>query len=332
MKFNFKVGEYVQLYRRQINPLGGVIDFIPVKGSVGKISDISNNGKMVTVSWKGFVNNGGEWIVHPHNLKRITKEFHDKYGEIVEEVKEIVKADDPYTEFKKKSIERNRLCAFIINGREFPGHICYAPAFCNFPINEFKVFFHHLKEEHLDYVDFIINESVFKDFFIEKDANKYPNEVLPINTKIHKSYGVLAACVAIRSAHEYKGYLEMWHKLVKAGVEKNFSILIAQLFRQNDGFYRNGDGHSLIGKVNGKRIKDFVEGKFNKKAGSIFAYVIQDGDGYRADIGVPCAVYEYLAKKKLITNDRYGYTKQNDPLSDGAIIKMAKDLYEEAMK
>ena len=323
MKFNFKVGEYVQLYRRQIDPIGGDVEDIPVKGSVGLI--VSSWAVHITVKWKGVENYRNVWAVHPHNLKRITKEFHDKYGEII-------KADDPYAEFKKKSIERNGLCAFILNGRELPGHICYAPVFGNFPINEFKVFFHHLKDEHLDYVDFIINESVFKDFFIEKDSNKYPNEVLPINTEIHKSYGVLAACIAIRSAHEYKGYVEMWHKLVKAGVEKNLSILIAQLFRQNDGFYYNGDGHSLIGKVNGKRIKDFVEGKFNKEANSVFEYVIQDDNGYRSDIGIPCTVYEYLKKKKLITTDRYGYTKQSDPLSDEAIIKMAKDLYEEAMK
>lgn len=326
MKFNFKVGEYVQLYRRQIDPIGGDVKYIPVKGSVGKIAYIA--AAWVSVHWKY---DDDTWAVHPHNLKRITKEFYEKYGEIDEE-EEIVEAADPYAEFKKTSIENDRLCAFILNGQEFPGYICYAPAFGNSPINEFKVFFHHLKDEHLDYVDFIISESVFKDFFIEKDANKYPNEVLPINTKIHKSYGVLAACVAIRSAHEYKGYVEMWHKLVKAGVDKNFSILIAQLFRFNDGFYRNGDGHSLIGKVNGKRIKDFVEGKFNKEASSIFEYVIQDNKGYRADSGTPCAVFEYLSKKNLITTDRYGYTKQNDPLSDEDIIKMAKDIYEEAMK
>lgn len=326
MKFNFKVGEYVQLYRRQIDPLGGDIEDIPIKGSVGFIVNIYNGS--ITVKWKGIERHARIWTVQPHNLKRITKEFHDNYRVIVEE-----KVDNsPYAAFKKKCLDADRLSNFILNGEEFPGQICYAPVFSRFPIKEFKVFFPRIKEEHLPYVSFIVNESVFKDFFIEKDANKYMTEVIEINTKIHQSYGVLAACIAIRSVHEFPKYHEVWDKLVKLGVEKNLAVLVAQQFQNGDGYYRQGSGHTLISKITKERLKDYLSGKFKEKSVSIFEYVIQNDAAYGRSPKFPCAMFDALSKKGLMGTDRYGYPTQTKPFTYEQIAETANELYNEVMQ
>lgn len=323
MKFNFKVGEYVQLYRRQISPLGGDEKDIPAKGSVGKITRLL--GVYAEVIWKNREESVEEWAVFPHNLKRITKEFHDNYGEPVKE-------EAPYAEFKKRSLARNQLCNFILNGKEYPGQICYAHVFSEFPIKEFKVFFPRIKEEHLPYVSFIINESVFKDFFIEKDAKQYMTEVVEINTKIHQSYGVLAACIAIRSVHEFPEYHEVWDKLVKIGVEKNLAILVAQQFQNGDGYYRQGTAHTLLSKITKERLKDYLSGKFKENARSIFEYVIQNDEAYGRSAQYPCAMFDALSKKGLMGADRYGYPKQDKPFTYEQIAEIANELYNEVMQ
>ncbi len=324
MKFNFKVGEYVQLYRRQIDPIGGDVARIPVKGSVGNITYIAE--KWINIEWKGFEFKDGSWAVHPHNLKRITKEFHDNYEEPVKE------KEAPYAEFKKRSLDRNQLCNFILNGEEYPGQICYAPVFSLFPIKEFKVFFPRIKKEHLPYVSFIVNESVFKDFFIEKDVKKYMTEVVEINTKIHQSYGVLAACIAIRSVHEFPKYHKVWDKLVKLGVEKNLAVLVAQQFQNGDGYYRQGSGHTLISKITKERLKDYLSGKFKEKAGSIYEYVIQNDAAYGRSAKYPCAMFDALSKKGLIGPDRFGYPTQTKPFTYKQIAEIANELYNEVMQ
>lgn len=327
MKFNFKVGEYVQLYRRQIDPMGGDINDIPDKGCVGYIVNIHNG--LVTVKWKGIERHASIWTVDPHNLKRITKEFHDNYGE---PVKEEEVDNSPYAEFKKRSLNRDQFCNFILNGEEFPGQICYAPVFSRFPIKEFKVFFPRIKEAHLPYVSFIINESVFKDFFIEKDAKKYMTEVLEINTKIHQEYGVIAACIAIRCVYEFPKYHEVWDKLVKLGVEKNLAVLVAQQFREGYRYHHQGSGHTLISKITKERLKDYLSGKFKENARSIFEYVIQNDAAYGRSPKFPCAMFDALKKKGLMGTDRFGYPTQDKPFTYEQIAEVANELYNEVMQ
>lgn len=305
MKYNFKIGERVQLYRRETDPLGGAIGNIPPVGSIGTIYNLAfskkSNCEFATIKWDGhFI-----WAVRCCNLKRIKEE---KKEEEPKEDELILKADE------------HSLVQYRYNGILRSNDICYASAFRADKLTSFEVYHPKLKKRHHDYINFIINESPVADAFINKDAKDYcSRKVIPYNCNIH-SRGVFAGAVALRCVWEYSDYFRIWTLLANAGVNKSVAIYVANLFRNGD--YSSHDGHCLLHDVKKiEALRNFINKKFVVST-NMMEHITQEypiyGDGVITSI---------LEKNKWFTKDQYNYKRYNK-MTDEMLIELGKQIEE----
>lgn len=311
MKYNFKIGERVQLYRRETNSLGGILNKIPNVGGIGIITDLGFSEKFnceyATVKWDDRI---FPWAVRCCNLKRIKQE----------PIKEEKKEEEPKEDELILKANGDALVQYRYNGILRSNDICYASAFRADKLTSFEVYHPKLKERHHDYINFIINESPVADAFINKDAKDYySRKVIPYNCNIH-SRGVFAGAVALRCVWEYSDYFRIWTLLANAGVNKSVAIYVANLFR--NGHYSSHDGHCLIHDV--KKIES-LRNFINKKvivSTNMMEYITKEYPEYGDGI-----IKEILTKNKWFTKDQYGYAKYSD-VTDEMLISIGKQVEE----
>lgn len=310
MKYNFKIGERVQLYRRETNPLGGLPNNIPLVGSVGTIRDVAFSKKYdceyATIKW----DNGFLWAVRCCNLKRIKQE----------PIKEEKKKEEPKEDELILKDNGYSLVQYRYNGILRSNDICYASAFRADKLNSFEVYHPKLEERHHDYINFIINESPVADAFINKDAKDYySRKVIPYNCEIH-SRGVFAGAIALRCVWECSDYFRIWTLLANAGVNKSVAIYVANLFR--NGFYSSHDGHCLIHDVQKiESLRNFINKKFVVST-NMMEHITQEYpmQGY----GVVSSILE---NNKWFTKDQYSYRKYKQ-MTDDMLIQLGKQIEE----
>lgn len=311
MKYNFKIGERVQLYRRETNPLGGNPDGIPPVGSVGvvKTSGFSevNNCEYATVKWDDRIL---PWAVRCCNLKRIKQE----------PIKEEKKEEGPKEDELILKADEHSLVQYRYNGILRSNDICYASAFRADKLTSFEVYHPRLEERHHDYINFIINESPVADAFINKDAKDYySRKVIPYNCNI-PSRGVFAGAVALRCVWEYSDYFRIWTLLANAGVNKSVAVYVANLFR--NGHYSSHDGHCLIHDVKKiESLRNFINKKFVVST-NMMEHITQEYPMYGEGV-----IYSLLEKNGWFTKDQYGYKKYKD-MTDDMFIQLGKQIEE----
>lgn len=310
MKYNFKIGERVQLYRRETDPLGGGIGNIPPVGSVGSVVEDAykwNGFEVVNVRWD---NKGHSWVVRCCNLKRIKQE----------PIKEERKVEEPKEDELILKANGGALVQYRYNGILRSNDICYASAFRADKLNSFEVYHPKLKEKHHDYINFIINESPVADAFINKDAKDYySRKVIPYNCEIH-SRGVFAGAVALRCVWEYSDYFRIWTLLANAGVNKSVAIYVANLFRE--GHYSSHDGHCLIHDVKKiEALRNFINKKFVVSP-NMMEHITQEYPAYGDGV-----INSILEKDKWFIKDQYGYKKYKD-MTDDMFIQLGKQIEE----
>jgi len=324
MKYNFKIGERVALYRKETNPLNGDIRGIPKVGSIGTLVGISYfhedfNCYIVDVNW------GDKWwMVRCCNLKRVKAEAVNKPPSAVVE-----KAKSPLEElvFLEAKCKHDNLNSYYYRGNGdlvFKiDDICYASALNCDKLNEFAMVYPQLKGKE-DYIDWVINESIFADAFNCKNAEEFLKKGSILDCSYPKYYVIGSAC-ALRQAYEFKNFYDAWKLAVENGVDKHVAFLVATMFK--DGFqHSKGSGHTVIMQVS-EAHKDFIKKKWNKKATSI--YIMFSSPTWRGE--EICLVETAIEKLGYVSKDRYGYKTYNK-LNKVEYITVCRSIEEELMK
>lgn len=164
------------------------------------------------------------------------------------------------------------------------GDVCHARLFSTKIWGEFKRikaiylnFSGHLKQikedQHANYanfLDYVVNDSPWKDAFIPRDKAKLIQDGVALNVNRGKNL-LVSAAIACRIASEYRhwNFLKEWSLLVEAGCSKNLAMVVASLVAFNREGYMPGNhhgGHHFF--TDGIAVKDimsfFNEGKMNE--------------------------------------------------------------------
>jgi len=329
MKYSFKIGERVALYRKETNPLNGDIRKIPEVGSIGTIFNIPYfhedfNCYIVDVNW------GDKWwMVRCCNLKRVKAEAVNKFFPVVAEKpkKQVFESPLEKLVFLEAKCKHDNLNSYYYRGNGdlvFKiDDICYASALNCDKLNEFAMVYPQLEGKE-DYIDWVLNESIFADAFNCKNAEEFLKKGSILDCSYSKYYVIGSAC-ALRQAYEYENFYNAWKLAVDNGVDKHVAFLVATMFK--DSFeYNRGSGHTVIMQVSTNQ-KDFVKKKWNKKATSI--NTMFHSPTWRGEEG--CLVETAIEKLGYVSKDNYGYKTYNK-LSKDEYLSVCRNIEEELMK
>jgi len=329
MKYNFKIGERVALYRKETNPLGGDLEEIPEVGSIGFVvypSYFNNlyNCFIIGINW-----GNKSWSVRCCNIKRVKVEAVNKPPPaVVEKFKKQV-FESPLEElvFLEAKCKHDNLNSYYYRGSGdlvFKiDDICYASALNCYKLNEFAMVYPQLKSKE-DYIDWVINESIFADVFNCKNAEEFLKKGSILDCSYPKYYVIGSAC-ALRQTYEFKNFYDAWKLAVDNGVDKHVAFLVATMFK--DGFqYSKGSGHCVIVQISYNH-KDFVKKKWNKKSTSINSMF--HSPTWRGE--EVCLVETAIEKLGYVSKDNYGYKTYNK-LNKDEYLSVCRNIEEELMK
>jgi hypothetical protein len=185
------------------------------------------------------------------------------------------------------------------------------------------------KKWHIDFIDFAINDSPWRQAFKESDANKVYKEGVYLDVTKNATF-IYSAMIFIRMFNEYPGFAKTYEFLRKKGFKPRHCIIPALFYQFKPGGLDGklvltrslciGDGHSFIGNAASFKnficllanVKQFPDIKQNPLITSPIGRIFElFPTGYSLD-GIIPGVFKYLEEGSGST-------------TEGIVIKMAKN-------
>ena len=238
--------------------------------------------------------------------------------------------------------KRRGLASFFYNNTSVIGGICYANAMGQ-ELSNFGASFYRLKVrgEQLEaklgkgngvaavkaYADWIVKDSAFAGFFSVDSYEELIKGVSHMLFDKGEEKGAISACIALRMAYEYEGFVEMWWNLVSRGVEENIAFFVAHTLWR--GYYNRGDGHSVFSCLTMKGMVAYLKRDLDRTAKTIFE-VSGNSKGYgNRD---KCFVGECLKQIGFMERDQYGYEIFKGVVNEESTMKLSIALAKAAEK
>lgn len=208
--------------------------------------------------------------VYPKNLIRVngfSSLWSTKHFRVVKREPIPVPMKKPVLSLNQQLKAKNPagLCSFAIQYEKSPTRFLIAQA-CHAPMGHWQahlmkekvlavacdVSYHYRitkhKEAFKNFIDYIINHSPWKKFYIPKPIDAVLEDGIELDVSKPNSQ-VVAAAIALRIPHEYSARLEQYQMALDMGFSETVAFLVFQFTRINKDnleCYLHGGGHNVI--------------------------------------------------------------------------------------